>query len=456
MFRSLNLGRFREWAVIAVPVGLVVIGAFWVTAQFIAPGAPKELVIAAAAKGSPYYEVAQRYRGLFAEDGVDLKVLETSGSIDNLARLKDPQSGVGAAFVQGGLASAADSAEVRSIGRIFYEPVWIFYGGAGKLERLTELVGKRVLIGPAGSATAALATRLLAASGITGDSATLINMELPDYVDALASGQADAGFLVLAPEARTIRRLLAATGLHLMNLIQADAYAQRFPFLQVLSLKEGVVDFAKDIPPTDTQLLATTAALIVRKDLHPELANLLAQAALEVHNPPMLDANGESRIFQRAGTFPISADQEFPLSPDAARVYKSGKPFLQRYLPFWLATWLDQLALMMLPIIGVLLPALRLAPTLYAWRVRMKITVWYRKLVTLESEIGSHSSPAEIAAAIREIDRMERAINRRPIPVAYVHQLYELRSHLEVARRGLVTLAEGHEQGQEETAGSKS
>jgi uncharacterized protein len=178
-------GRFgsvqlRELALTAGPVVLVILAAFWMAAQFIAPGPPKTIVIATATKGSPYYEAALRYRSVFAENGVTLELLETKGSLENLSLLKDPRSPVAAAFLQGGLATSVDVPDVRSIGRLFHEPVWIFTQGAVKPERLTQFVGKRVLIGPAGSATAALAERLLTVSGINRDTASLINMELPD------------------------------------------------------------------------------------------------------------------------------------------------------------------------------------------------------------------------------------------------------------------------------------
>jgi hypothetical protein len=360
--------------------------------------------------------------------------------MENLALITDPRAHVAAAFLQGGLTNGRETPDVLSIGRVFYEPVWVFYQGEAKLERFTDLVGKRVLIGPAGSATATLATRLLTASGVTADTSTLITMELPDYVAALESGKADAGVLVLAPEARTVRRLLASPTVRLMDLVQADAYAQRFPFLQKLVLKEGVVDFAKDLPRTDTRMLATTAALVIDRDLHPALVNLLTQAAITVHGQPMVDARGETPIFQRAGAFPSADDQEFPLSPDASHVYKTGAPFLQRYLPFWIATWLDRLSVLLLPMIGILLPAVRIVPALYAWRIRRRIVYWYHELKKVEAEIGTHSDSGELVGTLRHIDRIEEAVNRLIIPVHFANQLYDLRGHIHVVRRRVMAL----------------
>jgi TRAP-type uncharacterized transport system substrate-binding protein len=432
-FRS----QFREVILAGGPAIALVLAAFWLAAQFIAPAPAKRLVIATASKGSPYYEAAQRYSRVLADNGVELEVLETRGSMENIALINDPKSPVAVAFVQGGLASSKELPNVRSIGRVFYEPVWIFYQGPERLERLTQLAGKRVLIGPKGGATAALAEHLLAVSGVTNANATLTNMELPDYVAALESGEADAGLLVLAPEARTIRRLLASDKVRLMSVAQADAYGQRFGYLSKLELKEGVVDFAHNIPPADTAILTTTTALVVRKDLHPALVNLLTQAVIGVHAQPVLNRSGEADVFQRAGAFPIADDQEYPLSSDAVRVYKSGPPFLQRYLPFWLATLADRLVVLLLPAVGILLPALRFAPALYTWRVRRRIVYWYRELKRVEALATAKSDPAQIASARDEIDGIEDAVNQLPVPLGFANQLYDLREHIDVVRRRL-------------------
>ena len=443
MSLRLNWPHLREWAWTLGPSLLAVVAAFWITAQFVGPAPPRQLTIAAASKNSPYWLAADRYRQILADNGIALTILETKGSLENLALIRDPASHVDAAFVQGGLTGGQEVPGVSSLGRVFQEPVWIFYQGAEKLRKLTELVGKRVLIGPAGSATAALATRLLAASGVTADNATLINAELPDTVDALEQDKADAGFLVLAPEARTVKRLFDSPKVRLMSVAQAGAYTQRFPFLKSVELREGVVDFARDLPPEDTRMLTTTAALVVRDELHPALVGLLTRAALEVHSQPRLNAKGEASAFARANAFPLIEDQEFPLSEEAVRAYKTGEPFFQRHLPFWLATLADRLMVMLLPLLGILLPVVKFAPALYAWRIRRRIVYWYHELRKVEADIGTESGAAAIAEGLGEIERIERAVNRIPVPLAFANQLYDLRGHIEVVRHRLEAMRPG-------------
>lgn len=429
------LFQTRELLLVVLPVLAVVFGAIWLALRFVDPAPPRTFVISAASAGSPYHRYAERYKGTFRRNGVALEVREFDGSFANLKALQDAASGVHAGFVQGGLVSSREAPGLLSAGRIAYEPLWVFHTGADRLERLTELKGKRILVGPAGGGTSGLALRLLAANGITAETATLINRELPDYVDMLAKGEADAGFLVLAPEARTIQRLLRTANVSLMSFANADAYTQRFPFLSRLVLRQGVVDFAANIPPADTTLIATTAGVLVRADAHSALVNLLAQALHEAHGQPVIDAGGEVQLFQRAGEFPMANDPEFALSEDARRVYRSGPPVLQRYMPFWVATMLDRLMLSFIVLLPILIPLLRFAPQIYNWRIRRRIMYWYGELKRLEAAARSATTAAERTAKLGELDRIEAAVDNIPVPLGFADRLYELRQHVELTRR---------------------
>jgi TRAP-type uncharacterized transport system substrate-binding protein len=433
-FRLLH-ARARDLLLFALPVLLLVAVVVTAALYLVNPGPPGTFVVSAASAGSPYYRYAERYREVFKRNGVKLAIRESNGSLDNLARLSDPKSGVDAGIVQGGLASTEGRPELLSLGRVAYEPIWVFYSGGTPLNRLTELKGKRILVGPANSGTNNIALRLLAANGVTAETATLINSELPAYVDLLGKGAADAGFLVLAAEAQTIQRLFRTSNVHLMSFSNADAYTQRFPFLSRLALREGVVDFAADIPSADISLIATTTAVLVREDAHPALVNLLAQAMQETHSRPAIDTAGNTPLFQRAGDFPASSDPEFALSDEARRVYRSGPPFLQRYLPFWVATIVDRLMVSFVVLLPLLIPLLRFAPQIFSWRVRHRIFYWYGQLRRVEAGVKDH------AAQLRELDRIEAAVQAIPVPLGFTDRLYELREHIEIVRRRLASKA---------------
>jgi TRAP-type uncharacterized transport system substrate-binding protein len=443
MRSRLSRVQLRDLAFIVVPALVAVVGAVWFALRFADPPPPSRFVISAATAGSPYHKIAERYAPVFKRNGVALEVKESAGSFDNLKALADPKSGVNAGFVQGGLFSAKDAPGLLSVGRVAYEPLWVFHGAGLALTRLSDLKGKRVLVGPAGGGTAGLALRLLAANGVTAETATLIHSELPDYVEKLGNGEADAGFLVLAAEARTIQRLLRQAGVRLMSFANADAYTQRFPFLTKLTLREGVVDLAANLPPADTVLLATTAAVLVREDAHRALVSLLAQALQEVHGAPAVDDKGDTQLFQRAGEFPLASDPEFPVADEARRVYRSGPPLLQRYVPFWVATTVDRLIVSLVVLLPILIPLVRFAPQIYSWRVRRRIVHWYGALKRLEAAARKAAAPQARAEHLLELDRIEAAVDDIPVPLAFADKLYELRQHIEVVRRRLTGAGHG-------------
>ena len=101
---------------------------------------------------------------------------------------------------------------------------------------------------------------------ITADAATLLPLGGQAAIDALEAGQADAIFLVFAPESPLIQRLLRSDKVKLMNFTHADAYTRQFAYLSRLVLPQGSVALARNIPASDIALIAPTAALAVRDD----------------------------------------------------------------------------------------------------------------------------------------------------------------------------------------------
>jgi TRAP transporter TAXI family solute receptor len=434
---------FRDFLAVFVPTAAICVGAIWFTLRYVQPAPPTSFVMSTSSKTSPYYMLAMRFKEEVAKKGITIDVRESKASSENLRLLKDPASGVQAGFVQGGLSNHIDAPDLFSMGRVITEPVWIFYRGA-KVDRITQLKGKRILTGPDGSGTSVLARKLLEANGVTPGNSKLISLPLPDYADAFAKGDADAGFLVIGEEGAPVQALLRQPGTSLMSMAQADALIQRYPYLTSVTLRQGVVDFAQNIPPADTALVATKAMLLVRDDLHPALITVLAQAIREVQSRPSLKDTGESRLFA-LGADALSDDPEFPIPDDARRVYKSGPTFFWRVLPFWLATLLDRAFILLLPVIGIIFPLFRIVPLFYNWRMRQRILRWYTPLKALERDLDkSATAPDFIARKDKELDRIEESVWRISVPGHLAPELYTLRDHVEFVRRRIASLRDGH------------
>lgn len=435
-----RLVALRYLLATAWPIVLITAIGLAVAYQFVAPEPPRRITITTGSDSGAYYAYAQRYAVLLAAKGVTLDILTSAGSHQNLERIEKGEADI--AFVQGGIVPPAvgeDDGEspLRSLGSVSYEPVWVFYRGAQRVDKLHQLAGQRIAVGEDGSGIRGLALSLLEANEIPARSPNLLPIAGLTAAEALQQGQIDAAFIVAAQEAPVVQVMLRSPGLRVVSLSQAEAYLRRFPFLSKIVLPRGVVDLVRDVPPRDTLLLATTANIVVRDDLHPALASLLLQAMTEV--------NGKGGFFQRAGEFPAYKDHSFPLSKDAEHYYKSGPPFLQVYLPFWLAVLVERLFVMILPLLMLSLPLLKFAPAIYSWRVRSKIFRYYGDLKFLENDLRHHYDPVRHQQYVDHLDRIDEGASVLNIPLAFSDLLYTLREHINLVRAELRRLATNHD-----------
>lgn len=417
---------FKELASVVLPVALAIALAFWITFRFVEPAPPRVVVMSTGGEGGAYHAFGQRYQAILAKDGITLELRPSSGAVENVARLRDAASDVSIAFVQGGVAKAADPPVLQTLGSVYYEPLWVFYRGPSPLDRINELKGKRIAVGPEGSGTRRLALATLDVSGLSGANATLLDLGGPAAADALIGGAADAAFVVAGPEAAVVRRLIEADGVRLMSFSRASAYVVRLPYLHKLVLPRGSMDLVRDLPGEDVALVAPTANLVAKESLHPAIAFLVLQAAREVHAGP--------GPFHHAGEFPSPGDVDFPLSSEAQRFYKSGPPFLQRYLPFWAATLVDRLIVLLFPLFAVAVPLFRIVPKLYAWRVRRKVYRWYGELKFLEEKLRDGSPDEGYSAELARLTEIEAEVSEIRVPLGFAHEVYTLRMHVKLVR----------------------
>ncbi len=428
----------RDLLLVVLPALLLLVAGFWGAAQFIRPAPPKQLILSTGADGGAYQRFALRYKDVLARYGVTLVEMPSAGAVDNLLRLRDEKLKLDAGFVQGGIGSAGEDESLSSLGSLYYEPLWVFYRAglapSGELDRIAQLAGRRLGIGGPASGTNRLARQLLEAHGITAAPTQLLEQGGLAAVDALAKGRIDALFVVGPVQSATVWTLLYTPGVRLMSMSQAEAYTRRFPFLAKLSLPRGAVDLERNVPPADVTLVSPMATLLVREDTHPALIDLLLQAATEVHSGP--------GIFQRPGEFPNAAQVDFPLSKEAERYYRSGKPLLQRYLPFWAATLIDRLMVMLVPILALLLPIIRFAPALYNWRIRSRIFRRYGELKFIEAEVEEHPSRCSREEWLARLEKIETAVGHMPTPLTFSDMYYTLRSHVALVRQTILRKTE--------------
>jgi hypothetical protein len=402
----------------------IALAVFWFF--FTAP--PKTITITTGAAGSSFQKFAQGYRTNLAANGIKLVPLPSEGSSQNLQRLEDATFQVDVGFVQGGVTNAPGARRLVSLGSVSYEPLFVFYRGTSNYSILSELEGKRLAIGPPGSGTRALALSLLQLNGIEpGGPTQLTDQDAQDAVSALLADKLDAVFL-MGDSASTdlIRQLLRSPGIHLFDFAQADGYTRHISYLNKLVLPQGSVDFGKNIPPHDINLIAPTVEILARPELHAALSDLLLDAAQGVH--------GGASLFKRRLEFPAPIEHDFPISADASRFYKSGKSFLYRSMPFWLASIVRRILLAFVPAIVILIPGLRFIPSLYKLRIRLRLYRWYRALLALERAAAGTSDAGLRRQSLLRLDHIEIEVNRFKVPASFADQFYGLREHIQFVR----------------------
>jgi TRAP transporter TAXI family solute receptor len=306
------------------------------------------------------------------------------------------------------------------------------------IDRLSYLEGKRINVGPKGSGTYPVAVQLLKANGMLGKQRKVILTEenVADAAKKLRQGKLDAAFFVAAIQTDYIQELMKDPYIRLMSFGQHEAYHRRFRFLSDVSLPAGLIKLGPNVPPEKIYLVAPTAMLVVKKDMHPALISLLLTTATRIH--------GQGDELTNPGEFPSPSYTDLPVSKDAKRFYKTGPPFLQRYLPFWLASLVDRLKVMIIPLVVLLMPLLRAAPPLVRWRTRRKIYLWYTALRDIDQKINTGLTGPELEAEIARVRDIEHQVTFVKVPLSYMNELYHLRVHLKMVQEQLEKLRSQH------------
>ncbi|HTM75377.1 MAG TPA: TAXI family TRAP transporter solute-binding subunit, partial [Pseudolabrys sp.] len=313
------------------------------------------------------------------------------------------------------------------------QPFWIFYSSKEPLDRLSQLKGKRIAVGPVGSATRFTAEKILGKGGVTAETATLLPFAGSAADKALVDGQVDAVWIIGVPEATAVQSFLRNPNVKLMSFPTAEAFTRIFPDVTRLVLPQGVIDIDRNIPPSDVQLIATTSKILIRSDLHPEVVHLLLQTMKELHSG--------SDIFSRSGEFPNGVDGEYLVAQTAIDFYKNGPSFMQRHLPLWMSVHVQRAIAVLVTAIAVGFPLFRFLPQLYNWVTRRRLFFWYGQLKTLEASFETNSNDLDLMEKQAEIERIEDAVSRIRFPLTFADQVYTLRSHIDIVRRKITARA---------------
>jgi len=427
------LWLIRHWAFSATAL-LLACGALGYSLA--APAPPREIRIATGTvPDSAYTLAAEAYAQRLQATGFRVRRVATQGSVENLALLRRRQ--VDIALVQGGIADPVRDAGLESLGAVFAEPVWAFLRTDRGIARLADLRGRRVAVGTEGSGTRVLALALLAANDIGPADFEPLPLGGAAAAQALAQGGIDAAILVSARISGGVAMLMqGGPAVALLDFAEhADAYAVHLPFLSAVRLPRGGMSIAADIPDRPHTLLAPVASVVAHEDIHPQVVSLLVGIMQEVHRPRTL--------FAAEGAFPNALAQDLPMNADAERYAARGRSVLQRWLPFWVAVWVERLLFVLLPVLGLALPLIRFGPALYAWQMETRVWRHYETLRRIEAEAERTADAAARAALRDRLEALDGRVAHLALPVSYRRHVFALRRDIGYVRAHLAPDAAG-------------
>lgn len=422
MLSMLKSHRVTYVAVYGGAIALL-IGALWVAYQYVDPAPPSKVTIATGGPTGAYYNFARQYAAIFAEQGIELEIIQTNGSMDNLDRLSGDSPSVDAAFMQGGITTPEEHPALQSLGSLYYEPIWVAYNKRTPLQRLSGLRDLKIAIGPEGSGTNHVARSLLSENGITSDNNAILSGPYSETIPAFVNGDIDVLFLISGINSPFIQDVSRSDSTaRLLSFDRAEAYTRAHRYLKKLVLPKGAISMARNQPREDVHLLAPTANLVVKEDLHPAIKFLFLLAASKVHF--------EGDVFAKPGEFPNKEAILFPLSDEAKSFYKNGPPLLMRFMPFSIAITLERLKILLIPLLTLLYPLFKVTPPAYRWQIRRRIFKWYKDLKELDLEayeIQDKEAAKEMLAKLEELDRQ---VLETSVPISYADNIYSLRQHI--------------------------
>ena len=419
----------NKFLTLGFPAILLIIASFYVTSQFIQPAPKKELVIATGSQTGNYYTTALAYQALLQEEGIKVTILNSAGSVENLSLLKEKKADI--AFVQNGIAGNEHNVEL--LASLYYEPLWIFYKNDNyTMDYVIQLIGKTIAIGKSQSGTEHLSRMILQDNGITSKNTNIINLSTTQAKEKLIQGEIDGLFIVSSAQSSIIKALLEEPSINLLSIKRSKAYSQKYSFLESLNLYEGTIDLYKNLPDEDIRLLATTANLVANSDVPEELIRILMKKVQFIHS--------SKTLFSQDNQFPNTSNTNLVINEEALKYLKNGDSFLEKIFPYWIASNIDRLKILLIPILTLMFPLFKGVLPLYQWTMRSKIYRWYDQVNEIDQHIPSMSKEEQLQT-IKDLEELKLEIQKETkVPLSFMGEYYNLIMHIDMICKKLEKL----------------
>ena len=413
----------NKFLTISIPVILLVIASFYLAFQFINPSPKRVITIATGSIHGQYYQTAIKYKELLDKVDVKVNIITSSGSLENIKLLNEKK--VDIAFIQNGTIKPNTTKSIEALASVYYEPLWLFYKkDLNDIQYIQDLKSKKISLGLEHSGTKDLSSEVLAINGINKDNAQLEYFNAKESKDKLLKDELDALFLVTSANSKIIKELLENKDIAVFSFKRAIAYSKKFHYLEPINLYEGTVDIYNNMPSRDIKLLSTTATLVVNKDFSDELIRIFLKKVKDVHK--------RKSLFEAENQFPNINNIEIDMNEEAFRYFTYGDTFLEKVFPYWIASNLDRLKILLIPLLTLMIPLFKGVFPLYRWSIRSKIYRWYDEVQDLDLSLEGLSKE-ELIEKLKELEKLKQEIKEETkVPLSYMGEYYDLIMHLEL------------------------
>lgn len=392
----------------------------------------KKLIFLTGEEGTSYYTYGLKYKQVLQQKGVDVEIIKTKGSVENSRRLLDQNDEADAAFVMSGTIDPADASNIRTLGKLSYEPLWLFYLSTKRndqIEVFTDLTGFLVNIGPKGSGTNLFSERLLKSVG-RYNQRFITTLSTPQAIAQLAEGRINGIMTIDEASTENMKKLISIPNIRLASFKRADAYSDNIDHFDKIIIPMGSLDIAANFPPEDTPTVSTTTELLIKERLHPSHQLLLLETAQQIHS--------NKSTLTKAGEFPsISGKHAIMPSEEAKLFYRGDKPFLVDYLPYWVAEGISRIIFYLLPIAIVSYPIVREIWNYSIRRGRFKLEVIYTQLRQIEAAARKNINENERKNLGDKLHHLEQETLNLRIPQTIFNEYYLLRKHIDYVRESV-------------------
>ncbi len=231
---------------------------------------PSRIAIASGYKGGMYHEFAEHFATcLQQQTGLTPEVRETSGSFDNLRLLLQSQSQIG--LMQ---ESANRSEQIAVIAPLFYEAVHVLVKENSGIERIEQLVGKRVNMGLRESGTRQAALRLLKHFEV--DETNMQEID-GDWTKPTTQEQVDALIVVIKVGQARMMELLQSGKFRLLSIDSSATMkiALEAPMFHQYDIEQSLYP---NLANGTTRTLAVRALLVTKRNAPSRLVESCLQA----------------------------------------------------------------------------------------------------------------------------------------------------------------------------------